>query len=267
MPELPEVQTVLDGVAKILSTRGIESLECMYPGTVKIAPNVGKKPFPAKVESHIRRGKYIILRLSGGNSLIIHLRMTGKLVHESSSTGTHIHERACFLLTDGGLLRFIDPRTFGKIILCRTDDESSFMPALGLEPLEGGFTPAALGLMLKGRKMPIKSAIMDQRLIAGLGNIYACEALYRAGIHPDTPAGSLAPKALAKLVKQIRLVLSEAIAQNGTSISDFRRVDDKQGGFQNFLQVYQKEVCPRGHPIHKARHSGRGTFFCPVCQK
>lgn len=267
MPELPEVQTVLNGVAGVLSTRRIEGLECLYPGTVIIASNVGEKPFPAQVTSHLRRGKYMLLRLSGDNSLIIHLRMTGKLVHESSSSGPHIHERACFLLSDGGLLRFIDPRTFGKIILCRTADEHTYIPSLGLEPLDKGFSAGALTLVLKGRKMPIKTAIMDQRLIAGLGNIYACEALYRAGIHPDTPAGMLSPKAMDKLVKQIRQVLTEALAQNGTSISDFRSVDDKRGGFQDFLQVYQKDTCPRGHNVQKTRHGGRGTFYCPLCQK
>ncbi len=267
MPELPEVQTVLNGVVEYLKPRRIQGLECFYPGTVRIDPRVGKKPFPASLEGHARRGKYMLLHLSGGNSLIVHLRMTGKLVRGNDKDAASTHERACFMLARGERLHFIDPRTFGKIILCRTSDLNEFLPHLGFEPLQQDFTPGALGKALARRKMPVKSAIMDQRIIAGLGNIYACEILYRAGIDPDKPAGSLSPSELRKLVRHTKEVLTEAIAQNGTSISDFRRVDDKQGGFQDFLKVYQKQTCPKGHKIEKKRHGGRGTFYCPQCQK
>jgi formamidopyrimidine-DNA glycosylase len=267
MPELPEVQTVLNGVVEYLKSRKIMGLECFYPGTVRIDPRVGKKPFPASVTGHSRRGKYMLLHLSGGNSLIIHLRMTGKLVRGKDKDASSIHERACFMLARGERLHFIDPRTFGKIVLCRTDDIQEFLPHLGFEPLEDEFTSNALANALARRKMPVKNAIMDQRIIAGLGNIYACEILYRAGIDPDTPAGSLSKASLQKLVLHTKQVLTEALEQNGTSISDFRRIDDKQGGFQDFLMVYQKETCPKGHKVLKKRHGGRGTFYCPVCQK
>lgn len=266
MPELPEVQTVLDGVVASIGKRRIESLECFYPGTVIRSPNLIKDTFPARLTGHRRRGKYIILDLEGAHSLIIHLRMTGKLVWDKDQGPDHIHERACFRMEKGRRMRFIDPRTFGKIILCPSSEVESYLPALGAEPLDAEFDAAYLQARLKGRKMPIKNALLDQKVVAGLGNIYVCEILYRAGLHPDTPAGQIKLPSLKSIVAHTKEVLSEALANNGTSISDFRRVDDKQGGFQEFLRVYQKQTCPLGHPVHKARHAGRGTFYCPICQ-
>ncbi|HOY84465.1 MAG TPA: bifunctional DNA-formamidopyrimidine glycosylase/DNA-(apurinic or apyrimidinic site) lyase [Candidatus Syntrophosphaera sp.] len=267
MPELPEVQTVLDGVANELKGKEIRGLDCFYPGTVVRDPELPGQVFPAKFLSHRRRGKYMILELEGGISVIIHLRMTGKLVTDEAMTGTSTHERACFLLSGLEKLHFIDIRTFGKIVLCKTDNLGKFMPELGVEPLSAEFGGAYLGKVLKGRKTPIKNALLDQRLIAGLGNIYACEILFRAKLDPRTPAGQLSLPKLRKLAAETKAVLREAISMNGTSISDFRRVDDKTGQFQHFLRVYQKELCPKGHKIAKIKQGGRGTFYCPVCQK
>jgi len=267
MPELPEVQTVLDGVVASIGKRKLKSMECFYPGTVIKSPNLKAKVFPAALLAHRRRGKYMILDLEGGHSLIVHLRMTGKLVWDKDSGPDHIHERACFRLEDKQRLRFIDPRTFGKIILCPSSEVESYLPNLGAEPLEDSFSASYLQARLAGRKLPVKNALLDQRIVAGLGNIYVCEILYRVGLHPDTPAGQIKLPMLRKIVSETRTVLKEALANNGTSISDFRRVDDKQGGFQEFLRVYQQDVCPLGHPIQKMKHSGRGTFFCPVCQQ
>jgi formamidopyrimidine-DNA glycosylase len=267
MPELPEVQTVLRGVVKELEGKEIRGLDCFYPGTVVYDPRLPEKPFPARLEGHERRGKYMILHLSGGVSVIIHLRMTGKLVTERAMQGDSPHERACFLLSGREKLHFIDIRTFGKIILCRTENVAEYLPKLGVEPLSDEFGAAKLLQILKGRKTPVKNALLDQSLIAGLGNIYACEILYRAGIHPEKPAGDISPAKLKKLAAETKAVLREAISMNGTSISDFRRVDDKTGQFQHFLRVYQKEICPKGHKVSKIRQGGRGTYFCPVCQK
>lgn len=267
MPELPEVQTVLDGVAKELKGKEILGLDCFYPGTVVKDPELPEKVFPARFLSHHRRGKYMILDLEGGISVIIHLRMTGKLVTDKAMSGTSVHERACFLLSGMGKLHFIDIRTFGKIVLCKTGNLGKFMPELGIEPLSDEFDGAHLQKILKGRKTPVKNALLDQRLIAGLGNIYACEILYRAKIDPATPAGRLSLPRLKKLAAETKSVLREAISMNGTSISDFRRVDDKTGQFQNYLRVYQKDLCPQGHKIAKIKQGGRGTFYCPVCQK
>ncbi len=267
MPELPEVQTVLDGVARELEGREIRGLDCFYPGTVVKDPELPEKVFPAKFLSQQRRGKYMILHLERGISVIIHLRMTGKLLTDKAMAGESVHERACFLLSGREKLHFIDIRTFGKIVLCKTANLGRFMPELGIEPLSDEFDGAWLRERLKGRKTPIKNALLDQKLIAGLGNIYACEILHRAKVHPATPAGNLTPPRLKRIATETRAVLMEAIAMNGTSISDFRRVDDKTGQFQNFLRVYQKESCPLGHKIEKIKQGGRGTFFCPVCQK
>jgi len=266
MPELPEVQTVLNGVVASIGKHKIRSLECFYPGTVIRSPQLSKEPFPARLINHRRRGKYIILDLEGGHSLIIHLRMTGKLVWDKDSGPDHIHERACFHLEGSRRMRFIDPRTFGKIILCPTSEVDTYLPALGAEPLEAEFDAQYLQSRLKGRKMPIKNALLDQKVVAGLGNIYVCEVLYRAKLHPDTPCGEIKLPSLKRIVQHTKTILIEALANNGTSISDFRRVDDKQGGFQEFLRVYQKETCPLGHPIQRTKHAGRGTFFCAVCQ-
>ncbi len=267
MPELPEVETVLNGVAKELKGKEIRGLDCFYPGTVVRDPELPDQIFPAKFLTHRRRGKYMILELEGGISVIVHLRMTGKLVTDRAMTGESAHERACFLLSGREKLHFIDIRTFGKIVLCRTENLGKFMPALGLEPLSEEFDGLYLREILRGRKTPIKNALLDQKLIAGLGNIYACEILYRAKIDPRAPSGQLTLPKLRKLAAETKSVLKEAISMNGTSISDFRRVDDKTGQFQNFLRVYQKNLCPKGHKIAKLKQGGRGTFYCHVCQK
>ena len=267
MPELPEVQTVLSGVVKELRGARIIGLECLYPGTVIMDPELKGKAWPATLTDFERRGKYMLLHLSGGHSLIIHLRMTGKLVSDRIVAGPSCHERACILLDKGRKLRFIDIRTFGKITLCRTENVSRFLPTLGVEPLGEGLTGEILKELFRPRKIPVKNALMDQSLIAGLGNIYANEILYRSKINPVTPANKISLPRLRILVKETKAVLTEAIAMNGTSISDFRRVDDKSGEFQNFLQIYQKELCPKGHAVKKLRQGGRSTFFCPVCQK
>ena len=267
MPELPEVQTVLDGVVKALKGKTINGLECFYPGTVIREQELNGEPFPARLKAHERRGKYMILHLSTGNSLIIHLRMTGKLVSSKTLAEPSIHERACILLSREEKLHFIDIRTFGKINLCKTENVYNIIPKLGVEPLEPDFTASYLQTLLKKRITPIKNILMDQSLIAGLGNIYACEILFRSKIHPECAANNLTLPQLRKIVSETKKVLTEAIANNGTSISDFRRIDDKSGEFQNFLQVYQKEKCPRGHAVQKLKQGGRSTFYCPQCQK
>ncbi len=266
MPELPEVQTVLDDLSNAIKGKQISSLECFYPGTVILDPELGGDPFPATAVEFVRRGKYMLIHLDSGASFIIHLRMTGKLVAATQPAEPQKHERARINLGCGKLLHFIDIRTFGKIILCKTANIPLFMPQLGLEPLDKSFTAQALSAKLKSKTAPIKSALLDQRIIAGLGNIYVCEILYRTGISPIIQAGKLKAPALKRVVKETVQVLSEAIAMGGTSISDFRRIDDKTGEFQHFLRVYQKQTCPLGHPIERIVQAGRSTFYCPVCQ-
>lgn len=267
MPELPEVQTVLDGVARVLKGKSITEVELYYPGTVIIDPTLEHDPFPARLDKAERRGKYMILHLDSGACLIIHLRMTGKLVYEPHPKEPHKHERARILLSSGDALRFIDPRTFGKITLIDSSHLQDYLPALGPEPLSGDFTPAYLNSVLKNRKAPIKNLLLDQGLVAGLGNIYVCELLYRAGIQPHRAGAEISTQAQRNIVKYTKEVLLEALAQGGTSISDFRAIDDKTGEFQQFLRVYQKRNCPLGHAVQNIKLAGRSSFFCPVCQK
>jgi len=267
MPELPEVQTIIDGVTTELMGKEIRSLDCFHPGTVIRDPELPEEVFPAEFISSRRRGKYIILNFSGDLSVIVHLRMTGKLVADSSQEGPVNHERACFMLSGSSKLRFIDIRTFGKIILCKTKNLGKFMPDLGMEPLADEFDARYLEKILKNRKAPIKTLMLDQKLIAGLGNIYVNEILYRSKLNPTVPGDEIPLSKLKILAKETKEVLREAISKNGTSISDFRNVDNKTGEFQKFLRVYQKETCPKGHPVSRIKQAQRSTYFCPVCQK
>jgi formamidopyrimidine-DNA glycosylase len=195
--------------------------------------------------------------------------MTGKLVFEDQIVPIeeYKHLRAYFTLENGQRILFIDIRTFGKITLCKTQNLDLFIARLGPEPLTKNFDATYLSQALQNRKSPIKNALLDQRIVAGLGNIYVCEILYRAGIRPETRANIIPLFKLKKIVVHTKDVLLEALAHNGTSISDFRRVDDKSGEFQNFLRVYQKKFCPQGHEISRVKLAGRSSFYCTKCQK
>jgi len=170
-------------------------------------------------------------------------------------------------LTGCARLLFNDIRTFGKIIVTPISKIRTHLPKLGVEPLSDEFDAAYLKQALHKRTMPIKTALLDQSVVAGLGNIYVCEILYRAKVNPVLNANKLKPAQNNNIVFHTKEVLSEAIAKNGTSVSDYRQVDDKTGEFQNFLQVYQKDTCPKGHQVKRIKQSGRSTFYCPVCQK
>lgn len=267
MPELPEVQTVLDGLWQVIQGRKIRSVECFYPGTLILDQSLERDVFPAKVVQASRRGKYMILELDSQAGMIIHLRMTGKLVFESHPGEPHKHERARINLEGGDAFRFIDPRTFGKISIFALEDIASFLPKLGVEPLEPEYSAEYLQTAFAKRSAPVKNLLLDQSLVAGLGNIYVCELLFRAGIRPTREGNKLKKAELTRVVKHSKDVLAEALAVGGTSISDYRRIDDKTGEFQNFLRVYQKCECPLGHPIANVRLGGRSSFYCPVCQK
>lgn len=266
MPELPEVQTVLNGLQKAISGKAIKDIDTYYPGTVIYSDDLPEGLFPRRLTGFERRGKYILIGLEGGLSLIIHLRMTGKLIYNPNPGDIVAHERARIWLEGGEAVHFVDIRTFGKIILCSTCNRDERLPCLGPEPLGKEFNATYLSTALKGRKAPIKNALLDQRLIAGLGNIYVLEILYRAGIDPRRPAADITASEIKILVRHTRQVLAEALAANGTTVSDFRSIDDKTGDFQNFLRVYQKKTCPKGHQIEVIKQAGRSSFFCPICQ-
>jgi formamidopyrimidine-DNA glycosylase len=267
MPELPEVETVLRGLKRKIGGMPICQLDSLYKGTVIYDKDIIQPLFPAEVIEYERRGKYIILHLASKNALIIHLRMTGKLIYTEEDNDEAQHVRALLSLTGCARVLFNDVRTFGKIIVTPVSKISDYLPKLGPEPLSDEFNADYLKQALSKRTMPIKTALLDQAVIAGLGNIYVCEILYRAKLSPLRKANSLSLAQLKQITKLTKEIMTEAIAKNGTSVSDFRQIDDKTGEFQNFLQVYQKQTCPLGHELKRIKQSGRSSFYCPVCQK
>lgn len=265
MPELPEVQTVVNDLQKLIPGKEISTIEEFYPNTIRLTCD--ENYYCSKVTSVSRRGKYILINLENSYLIIVHLRMTGKLIYEEINQEPLKHERARIIFTDNSFLRFDDVRTFGTIDCLNKKDIQDYFKNLGIEPLSDDFSVKYLSKIITKISSPVKTFLLDQRRIAGLGNIYVCEVLYRTGIHPLLPTSKLDEIQIKKLIKEIKLVLRQAIDCNGTTISDYRRVDDKTGSFQNFLQVYGKNKCPLGHDVHRIIIAGRSTFYCDKCQK
>jgi formamidopyrimidine-DNA glycosylase len=264
MPELPEVQTIINDLTKTVIGKEINGIIEHRPGTVIGDSSLIKN---AEISAIDRRGKYIVIETSASIRLIIHLRMTGKLILEPNPGKINLHTRAEILFSDSKRLLFDDIRTFGKIHIITSTDEFPAWKQLGAEPLNEDFTSAYLQKKINNRKSPIKNALLDQSVIAGLGNIYVSEILFRSKIDPRTLCYRLSTPQLKMIVSNTKQVLKEAIAKNGTTISDYRRVDDKTGEFQRFLRVYGKKTCTCGNQILKIKQAGRSTYFCPFCQK
>lgn len=264
MPELPEVQTVITGLIEKVLAKEIQEIIELRPGTVIWQTKLTNLGRIAKIS---RRGKYIILQTSERLKLIIHLRMTGKLIFETDMNKTAKHARAEIIFTDNTKLVFDDVRTFGKIQVMKHDQEVEVFGRLGEEPLSEEFNKKYLTEKLLHRTAPIKNILLDQRVVAGLGNIYVAEILYRSKIDPRKSGKTLKLDQIKDIVKHTKLVLQEAIKHNGTTISDYRSVEDKTGEFQNFLKVYDKKTCECGALIIKIKQAGRGTYFCGKCQK
>ncbi|HTU69201.1 MAG TPA: bifunctional DNA-formamidopyrimidine glycosylase/DNA-(apurinic or apyrimidinic site) lyase [Candidatus Baltobacteraceae bacterium] len=270
MPELPEVETIARGLAHTVAGKTIKSVKIALPKMAVAPPGID---FAAalrgeRIERVGRRGKYVVMELRSGRRLVTSLRMTGRLVvqrrGEPDYPGTHV----VLHYTDGTRLSFADLRTFGRMRLVEADDP--WDAALGIEPLSSGFTPQGFIGMLIGRTTPIKSALLDQHRIAGIGNIYACEALWEAGIRPGRPSKALTKPAIHRLYHAIRDVLTRATEMRGTSVDDYVDSEGLRGGFQNVLSVYGKlgEPCPRcGKPIVRTVLAQRGTWWCRNCQR
>lgn len=265
MPELPEVETVVRGLREKVSGKEIAGISCFRAGTVldqrKTNGELGR------IRETGRRGKYILIQTTTDVVIVVHLRMTGKLIYDESGEDLSSHCRAQINFRDGSRLIFDDVRTFGKIKIYDKGDEKGELEKLGLEPLSEAFSPEYLLEQLRKRKAPVKNVLLDQRVIAGLGNIYAAEILHRAGISPLRGADTLKSEEAGRIVEEMREILSEAIKKNGTTISDYRSVEDKTGEFQEFLQVYGKKHCRCGHEILKIKQAGRSTYYCPACQR
>jgi formamidopyrimidine-DNA glycosylase len=279
MPELPEVETVMRGLRARLEGRTIRAVQVARPDMRWAFPaGLAQRLTGARVVGFRRRAKYILMRLAGGDSVLIHLGMSGRMVVERAGSGFATpHEHITLETDDGWRIGFVDPRRFGSVDLIPTagEDAHRLLAGLGPEPLADGFTPAALSASLAGRVTPIKAALLDQRTVAGLGNIYVCEALYRAGISPRRLAHSVAGVRSERLVPAIRDVLTEAIAAGGSTLRDYVQPGGEIGYFQHAFRVYGREgeaceACP-GPPvcagIRRVVQSARSTFYCPRRQR
>ena len=263
MPELPEVQTVINGLKEKIINKEISSINEFRSGTVSW---FHETKLLGRITAVSRRGKYILILTDNNYKIVIHLRMTGKLVFEEDINIKTDHTRAEIVFSDNTKLVFNDIRTFGKIEIYNKNTRVKAIEDLGVEPLSEDFNSDYLKVKLSKKEAPIKNVLLDQKIIAGLGNIYACEILYRANIKPQKKGKSLKKKDIEKVVYQTKEVLTEALKHNGTTISDYRNVDDKTGEFQNFLNVYGKKTCACGYEIQRIKQAGRSTYFCPKCQ-
>ncbi len=272
MPELPEVEVIKEGLKRKLRSRVIRRVKISFNGSLKnLSPQAFRRKVTGRrIEDISRRGKFLIFSLDDGSFLVIHLKMTGQLIYHQGKEKMERHTRIVFHLDERFQLRFIDMRKFGAIYLVRDLGEIPAFLNLGPEPLERKFSAHCLGRILKGRSRKIKSLLIDQNLIAGLGNIYAMEALYRARISPERGAEGLSSLEVKKLHSAIRDILRKAILAKGTSTDTYRNSEGRRGRFQYKLAVYQREGMPccrcRGR-ISRVKISGRNTYFCPECQK
>ncbi len=282
MPELPEVETVRRGLEPVLVGHRILRADVRRAGL--------RWPFPAgmagrlegaRVEALGRRSKYLIAGLDTGETLIVHLGMSGRMLVSGTTLGQFHHALALpqkhdhvVLDVEGGArIAFNDARRFGAMDLCASGDLAGhrLLAGLGPEPMGNGFHADHLAARLKGRIAPVKALLLDQRVVAGLGNIYVCEALWRAGISPLRAGGDLGRGEIEALVTAVRAVLDDAIAAGGSSLRDYRQADGEFGYFQHAFAVYGRagEPCLRpgcGGVIARTVQSGRSSFHCPVCQ-
>lgn len=291
MPELPEVETVRRGLQPVLEGARIERVQLARAGL--------RYPFPADFASRLdgrrvlrlgRRSKYLLLEIEGGDSLLCHLGMSGSFRVESGTAAVSAavpgafalarsrdirHDHVRFDLEGGASVIYNDPRRFGFMELFATADteRQPHLTSLGVEPLGNAFSAETLSAALGTRRSPLKAALLDQSVVAGLGNIYVAEALWRAGLDPRRPASVLADPSLAEsLAGAIRSVIAEAIEAGGSSLKDHMRTDGTLGYFQHRFAVYDREGEPCRRPgcggtIARIRQSGRSSFFCPSCQR
>jgi formamidopyrimidine-DNA glycosylase len=274
VPELPEVETIRARLAPRLTGRRFERVEIADPRLTRPDPPeaVAAALEGERVRAVHRRGKYLVVEFESGRHLLIHLRMTGNVEHPArGGIDADPYRRAVVRLDDGSDVAYRDVRRFGTWTLLEPGQLADYIGArrLGGEPLERGFTTRVLTKALAGRRAPVKAALLDQRAAAGIGNIYADEALWRARIHPLRPAGGLTPDEIARLRIGIRAALEAGIARQGATLRDYRDPEGRRGRMQDEFRVYGRagEPCYRcGTPIEKTRAGGRGTWYCPHCQ-
>jgi formamidopyrimidine-DNA glycosylase len=268
MPELPEVETIVRELRNHVVGLKITGVEILDAKAIqRITPSQFRKNITGKIiQSLERRGKYLIFKLSGGSYLIIHLRMTGGLLVNPGDLMKWA--RVIFRLGNGDEFVFADRRRLGVVYLVKRIED--VLIRMGDEPLTGEFTHLVLVNKLKGRAAPIKAVLLDQSVVAGVGNMYADEALFKAGIHPETPAGKLPVTRVRALHRAIREVLANAIESKGASVDTYMRPQGDRGAAQDYFNVAHRrnELCKVCNtPIQRIAIRGRGTYFCPKCQK
>ncbi|WP_366654138.1 bifunctional DNA-formamidopyrimidine glycosylase/DNA-(apurinic or apyrimidinic site) lyase [Fodinicurvata sp. EGI_FJ10296] len=282
MPELPEVETVRRGLAPVVSGARIVDARIGRPDLrYPLPPDLGRRLAGSVVERADRRAKYLLLPLDSGWTVIWHLGMSGRvLIHlpDVPLPAPRTHDHIVLRFDNGAVVTFNDPRRFGMMDLAApgTLAENRHLCRLGPEPLDHGFTGASLARSLSGRRGPIKAVLLDQSVVAGLGNIYVCEALYRARISPFRSAGSVSARGAARLASAIKAVLAEAIDAGGSTLRDYVRTSGELGYFQHGFAVYDRagKACPdctcdpaETGGIVRTVQSNRGTFYCPVRQR
>ena len=283
MPELPEVETVRRGLAPVMEGAVITSACVNRPNLRWAFPrDMAVRLAGQTVLGLRRRSKYILADLSSGETLLVHLGMSGRMLISGDPLGQFVrdhpapekHDHVVFLMSNGSRITFNDPRRFGAMDLMQTDQTEAhkLLSVLGPEPLGNDFNDSHLVAAFKNKNTPVKSALLDQRIVSGLGNIYVCEALFRAGISPTRKADNISAKRVAALVPVIRQVLSEAIDAGGSSLRDFRQADGELGYFQHCFDVYGREgaqcrTTDCRSVISRIVQSGRSSFYCPKCQR
>jgi formamidopyrimidine-DNA glycosylase len=278
MPELPEVETVCRGLVHLLQGRRLTHVAVRRKDLrIPFPPGLAGRLEGRRIARIGRRAKYIVMELDDSQALIIHLGMSGRMTAVASGQPLGAHDHVVFCADDGTEVRFNDPRRFGLMTLCPQAALAAhkLFRTLGPDPLGPDFTPARLAAALKGRTTSLKAALLDQRIVAGLGNIYVCEALFRAGLSPRRRAGTVTPARAQVLVPAIRAVLTEAIAVGGSSLRDHIQPNGELGYFQHNWRVYGRagELCHNAAAhggrglIQRIVQGGRSTFFCPKCQK
>ncbi|QIK79846.1 bifunctional DNA-formamidopyrimidine glycosylase/DNA-(apurinic or apyrimidinic site) lyase [Sphingomonas piscis] len=268
MPELPEVETTVRGLARVLDRRRIDRVEVNRADLRRAFPqDIGQRLTGARVTGLGRRAKYGLIHTDRQDVLVFHLGMSGRWRIDPAGADKHDH----LLLTtdDGHRLALNDPRRFGSVDLVREEELAAWpvLAAMGPEPTD--LEPRDLQRRMKGRTAPIKQLLLDQGIVAGLGNIYVCEALHRAGIHPKRAGGSVSLERLNKLVPAIRDVIGEAIDAGGSTLRDFASPDGELGYFSKKFAVYDREGedCACGGKVRRFVQGGRSTFYCPKCQR
>jgi formamidopyrimidine-DNA glycosylase len=274
VPELPEVETIRTRLAPLLVGRRIERVAILDPRLTRpLEPAAVAAGLEGeRVAALDRRGKYLIVRFESRRSLLIHLRMTGTLLHGGNGSWPHDpYRRAVVTLDNESDVVYRDVRRFGTWLVLDAGELEPYLSArLGAEPLARAFSAAVLGARLGGRRKPVKAALLDQRSVAGVGNIYADEALWQAKIHPLRAAGSLRPREVRALHRGLRAALAAGVAREGATLRDYRTPSGEPGAMQREFKVYGREgePCLRcGTPIEKIRAAGRGTWYCPRCQR